>query len=215
MWAGKYLWRKSHFNASFCSKVLKKCSRMVGQKPTYRPFCEQDPETVDGWIDTNLRFPTQLTRQLLPSLIGNQPALVVNISSGTANVPSPFVAVYSGSKAFNVAWSRSLAVELEDAGHDVDCHAIIVGPTATPRFEKSGVKAGLMQPTSRQVARASLGYAGTGARDVAAYWGHDLLMTVFGLMPSWYAEKFVRDLSKVIIKGELRNIEEEEAAKQH
>jgi 17beta-estradiol 17-dehydrogenase / very-long-chain 3-oxoacyl-CoA reductase len=182
---------------------------MAGPKPTFRQFSEMDSSIINAWIDINLRFPTQFTRQLLPSLIENQPALIVNISSGTANVPSPFIAVYSGSKAYNISWSRSLAVELEDAGHDVDCHAIVVGPTATPRLEKSGVHAGLMSPTPRQLARASLGYAGTGVRDVAAYWGHDCLMTLFGWLPGWYAEKFVRDLSRDIIKGELREIEEE------
>jgi 17beta-estradiol 17-dehydrogenase / very-long-chain 3-oxoacyl-CoA reductase len=182
---------------------------IAGDRPTFRQFSEQDPSLINGWIDINLRFPTQFTRQLLPTLIENQPALIVNISSGAANVPSPFIAVYSGSKAFNVSWSRSLAVELQDGGHDVDCHAIIVGPTSTPRMEKSGIKASMMQPNSRQLARASLGYAGTGVRDVAAYWGHDYLMTMFSYLPGWYAEKFVRDLSKGIIKSELRDMEEE------
>jgi 17beta-estradiol 17-dehydrogenase / very-long-chain 3-oxoacyl-CoA reductase len=182
---------------------------MAGPKPTFLPFSAQDPQTIDSWLDLNLRFPTQFTRQLLPTLISNQPALIINISSGAANVPSPFMAVYSGSKAFNVSWSRSLAVELEDAGHDVDCPAIVVGPTATPRLKGSGIDAGLMQPTPRQMARASLGYAGTGVRDVAAYWGHDYLMTIFDYFPGWYAEKFVRDFSKQVIEGELKEMEEE------
>ena len=186
----------------------------TGEKPTFRQFSEQPPSQVDGWIDVNLRFPAQFTRQVLPALIENQPALIVNISSGAANVPSPYMAVYSGSKAFNISWSRSLAVELEDAGHDVDCHAIVVGPTATPRLVKSGINAGLMQPTPRQMARSSLGYAGTGVRDVAAYWGHDYLMTIFDYFPGWYAEKFVREFSKEIIKTELREMEEEAKAKQ-
>jgi 17beta-estradiol 17-dehydrogenase / very-long-chain 3-oxoacyl-CoA reductase len=175
---------------------------MAGPKPTFLPFSAQDPQTIDSWLDLNLRFPTQFTRQLLPTLISN-------ISSGAANVPSPFMAVYSGAKAFNVSWSRSLAVELEDVGHDVDCHAIVVGPTATPRLKGSGIDAGLMQPTPRQMARASLGYAGTGVRDVAAYWGHDYLMTIFDYFPGWYAEKFVRDFSKQVIEGELKEMEEE------
>jgi 17beta-estradiol 17-dehydrogenase / very-long-chain 3-oxoacyl-CoA reductase len=182
---------------------------MAGPKPTFRQFSEMDPSLINAWIDINLRFPTQFTRQLLPSLIENQPSLIVNISSGAANVPSPFIAVYSGSKAFNVSWSRSLAVELEDAGHDVDCHAIVVGPTATPRLQRSGVHTSLISPSPRQMARASLGYAGTGVRDVAAYWGHDYLMTLFGCLPGWYAEKFVRELSRKIIESELRDMEEE------
>jgi hypothetical protein len=59
------------------------------------------------------------------------------------------------------------------------------------------------------MARASLGYARTGVRDVAAYWGHDYLMPIFDHFPNWYAEKFVRDFSKQVIEGELKEMEEE------
>lgn len=186
----------------------------AGPKPSFKTFSQQEPANIDVWIDMNLRFPTQLTRQALPLLIESQPALILNISSGAANVPSPFIAVYSGSKAFNVSWSRSLAVELEDAGHDVDCHAIVVGPTATERTMKAGFSPGLTQPTSRRMARASLGFAGTGKRDVAAYWGHGFLMAVFAVLPGWYAEKFVRDISRGVVRAEEKEMEEEEKAKQ-
>ena len=179
---------------------------VAGGKPTFRKFSEQPPSVIDGWIDINLRFATQFTRQILPTLIANQSALIVNISSGAADAPSPWIAVYSGTKAFNKSWSRSLAVELLDDGHDIDCHAIIVGPTATSRL---GLDASMTQPTPRTLARSSLGYAGTGVRDVAAYWGHDLLMSVFSLMPGWYAENFVREFSKAFAKKEQKEIEEE------
>lgn len=203
----------SEFKELNLKVLINNVGGMVGALPTFRRFSEQDTETIDGWIDINLRFPTQLTRQLLPNLVENQPALIINISSGSATAPSPYLAVYSGAKAFNISWSRSLAVELEDEGHDIDCHAIVVGPTATPRLEATGLSASLMQPTPRQMARSSLGYAGTGVRDVPAYWGHDYLLTIFSYFPGWYAERFVREFSKGVIKGELKQMEEEAKAK--
>jgi short-subunit dehydrogenase len=115
------------------------------------------------------------------------------------------MAVYSGTKAFNKSWSRSLAVELLDEGHDIDCHAITVGPTATSRL---GLDVSMTQPTPRTLARSSLGYAGTSVRDVAAYWGHDYLMSIFALFPGWYAENFIRNFTKQIAAKELREIEE-------
>lgn len=179
---------------------------VVGGKPSFRKFDEMSPEMIDGWIDINLRFATQFTRQLLPTLVANQSALIINISSGSAQAPSPWLAVYSGAKAFNISWSRSLAVELLDAGHDIDCHAIVVGPTATSRL---GLDVSMTQPTPRSLARSSLGYAGTGVRDVAAYWGHDWLMSTFGFMPGWYAENFIRTFSKEMIKKEQKEVEQE------
>lgn len=201
----------SEFQELNLKVLINNVGGMAGPLPTFTKFSEQDTETIDGWIDINLRFPTQLTRQLLPNLVENQPALIINISSGAANIPSPYLAVYSGTKAYNVSWSRSLAVELEDEGHDIDCHAIVVGPTATPRLEATGLSASLTQPTARQMARSSLGYAGTGVRDVPAYWGHDYLMTIFSYFPAWYAEKFVREFSQGVREGELKQMEDEAA----
>jgi 17beta-estradiol 17-dehydrogenase / very-long-chain 3-oxoacyl-CoA reductase len=179
---------------------------VAGGKPAFRKFREQGPDIIDAWIDINLRFATQFTRQLLPTLIANQSALIINIGSGAADAPSPWIAVYSGTKAFNKSWSRSLAVELLDEGHDIDCHAITVGPTATSRL---GLVASMTQPTPRTLARSSLGYAGTGVRDVAAYWGHDYLMYIFSIFPGWYAENFIRTFSKQLIANEQREMEEE------
>jgi 17beta-estradiol 17-dehydrogenase / very-long-chain 3-oxoacyl-CoA reductase len=179
---------------------------VAGPKPTFRKFTEMSPSLIDGWIDINLRFSTQFTRQLLPTLIANQSALIINIGSGASDAPSPWIAVYSGTKAFNKSWSRSLAVELLDEGYDIDCHAIVVGPTATERL---GLAASMTQPTPRTLARSSLGYAGTGVRDVAAYWGHDYLMSIFAIMPGWYAENFIRTFSKALIEKEKKEVEGE------
>lgn len=49
---------------------------VAGGKPSFRKFAEKSPELIDAWIDINLRFATQFTRQVLPTLIANQSALV-------------------------------------------------------------------------------------------------------------------------------------------
>jgi 17beta-estradiol 17-dehydrogenase / very-long-chain 3-oxoacyl-CoA reductase len=174
-----------------------------GERPTFRKFSEMDTDYIDGWIELNLRFPTQITKVLLPTLIANQSALIINVGSGSSEISSPWLAVYSGTKAFIKAWSRSLAVELEDEGHDIDCHAIVVGPVAT---RKLGFASSLTRPSPRTMARSSLGYAGSGIKVVAAYWGHDYQMSLFSLMPGRYGEDFVRKLSKEIRDKELSDM---------
>lgn len=178
----------------------------AGGKPSFRKFSEMPAKLMDAWIDVNLRFPTQFTRQILSTLIKKQPALILNISSGAANWASPWLSIYSGAKAFNLSWSRSLAVEFLDEGYDIDCHCIVVGPTATARLN---LPVDMSTPTPRRMAKASLGYAGTGIRDVAAYWGHDYLMWCFNVMPLWYSEGFVRKFCKEFIAREVKEMEEE------
>jgi hypothetical protein len=67
----------------------------------------------------------------------------------------------------------------------------------------------MTQPTVRNLARSSLRYAGTSVRDVAAYWGHDFLMTTFALLPGSFAENFVRNFSKQMIEKERKEMEED------
>jgi 17beta-estradiol 17-dehydrogenase / very-long-chain 3-oxoacyl-CoA reductase len=174
-----------------------------GEKPNFRNFSGMDTDYIDGWIDLNLRFPTQITKVLLPTLVANQSALIINIGSGSSEISSPGLAVYSGTKAFIKAWSRSLAVELEDEGHDIDCHAIVVGMVAT---QKLGLGSSLTRPSPRTMARSSLGYAGSGVGVVAAHWAHDFQMSLFSLMPDWYGQDFIRKISKKVRDKELSDM---------
>ncbi|KAM0722600.1 hypothetical protein Q7P37_002041 [Cladosporium fusiforme] len=195
--------------AEFKSINLKVLINNVGGglgKPNFESFIDQTPKAADGWIDLNLRFPTQFTKQLLPQLITNQPTLIVNIGSAACEVPSPWLSVYSGAKAYNKSWSRSLAVELLDAGHDIDCHAIVVGAVATNRMPRS---VDYQTPTTRNMAKSALGYAGSGIADVPAYWGHDFMLWTFSLLPHSYAVNFVRQFSKELKDKEMKDLEEE------
>jgi 17beta-estradiol 17-dehydrogenase / very-long-chain 3-oxoacyl-CoA reductase len=74
----------------------------------------------------DVRFPTQITRALLPHLIKNAPGLILNISSFAALYPSPRLSVYAGSKAFNLAWSASLKAEMRAEEKDVDVLGIVI-----------------------------------------------------------------------------------------
>lgn len=178
----------------------------AGAKPTLQRFNTFTPELIDGWIDVNLRFPTHFTRQMLPQLIANQPALIVNIGSGASEISSPFLAVYSGAKAYNKAWSRSLAVELKDQGHDIDCQAVVVGQVATSRMK---VDTSTTVPDVRTFARSALGYAGAGKKVVVSHWGHEFLFWTMSLMPEWVGENFVRTISKQIMMKEEKDAAEE------
>ena len=60
---------------------------IAGEKPSFWKFAEKAPSLIDAWIDLNLRFATHFTRQLLPTLIANQPALVCDRSAQPSVIP--------------------------------------------------------------------------------------------------------------------------------
>lgn len=93
-----------------------------------------------------------------------------------------------------------------DEGYDIDCHAIVVGPTATERLD---LDVSMTQPTPRTLVRSTFRYAGTGVRTVAAYWGHDYLMSLCATLPESFAENFARNFTKTVIEKEKKEMEAE------
>ncbi|HOY27670.1 MAG TPA: SDR family NAD(P)-dependent oxidoreductase [Flavobacteriales bacterium] len=69
----------------------------------------------------NMDVPVQLTHALLPQLHKAPRAYLLNIASATAYSSIATLAVYGGSKAFVLRWSRALGVELKGTGITVTC----------------------------------------------------------------------------------------------
>ena len=86
------------------------------------PLLLKDTTDMDGMIDINVRFSSLMTARCLPLLLAagearcdtGEPlrAACVNVSSTAANATPPLLAVYSGTKAYNRAFSTSLASEM-------------------------------------------------------------------------------------------------------
>ncbi|KAI4258514.1 MAG: hypothetical protein L6R42_005044 [Xanthoria sp. 1 TBL-2021] len=76
-----------------------------------QPLTNTSPDQVDFSLNCNARFPTQLTRSLLPRFAASRDrSLILNIGSA-ANTFAPCASVYGGSKACNQAMSSCLNVE--------------------------------------------------------------------------------------------------------
>ena len=74
---------------------------------------ERDPEPIEREIATNLLAPMKLTELLLPVLMKQKEAAVVNVSSGLAYAQIAAAPVYCATKAALHSWSRSLRLQLE------------------------------------------------------------------------------------------------------
>jgi short-subunit dehydrogenase len=87
----------------------------------------------------NMDLPVMLTHRLLPGMKRQPQAYVLNIASMVAYHALASMAVYSGSKAFVLRWSRSLRLELATTGVKVTC--VCPGSVITGFTERAGMQA--------------------------------------------------------------------------
>lgn len=101
------------------------------------PFETLTMDQYDAIFNINVRGLLDATRQALPLLKQTQ-GVVINISSGVAHRPTPYIAVYSASKAAVSALTKALAKEFAPAG--VRVNAVSAGATETPLYDKNGLQ---------------------------------------------------------------------------
>ncbi|NWK96782.1 SDR family oxidoreductase [Sphingobium lactosutens] len=92
-------------------------------------FVETDPAYLTGMIDLNILAVTRLSRAIAPRLATKGAGTLINITSVTALMPDGFTAVYPASKAYVLAFTEALQVEL--GGKGVQVQAVLPGITRT------------------------------------------------------------------------------------
>ncbi len=127
----------------------------------FGPFAATDLGAELGMIQVNVTALTQLTKLLLPGMIGRGGGRRLNVASTAAFQPGPLMAAYYATKAYVLSFSEALAEELEGSG--VTVTALCPGPTATgfqaaAGMEKSKLVRRIGVLDAATVARA--GYAG-------------------------------------------------------
>jgi len=93
----------------------------------YGPFVELDPATAEDLVAVHVLAPLQVTRAALPGMIARGRGAVVNVASllalsGPLKIGMAGRATYAGAKSFLLAFTQSLAGELEGTGvHAMAC----------------------------------------------------------------------------------------------
>jgi short-subunit dehydrogenase len=123
-------------------------------------FAQQAPGVQAGMMQVNMVALTELTRLIVPGMIGRRRGRIMNVASMAGFLPGPLQAVYYATKAYVLSLSEALANELTGTG--VSVTALCPGPTSTA-FQQT---ANLQGVTAFRRAAS--------ARDVAAY-GYDAM----------------------------------------
>jgi short-subunit dehydrogenase len=102
-------------------------------------FDDLTAEEQHRMMRLNMDLPVLLTHRFLPRLRTQPEAYILNIASMVAYHALASMAVYSGSKAFVLRWSRSLRLEL--AGTNVKVTCVCPGSVITGFTERAGMQA--------------------------------------------------------------------------
>ncbi|KAI4491350.1 hypothetical protein M0804_002742 [Polistes exclamans] len=144
---------------------------------------EVPEETLNKIVQINVAGVTGVTRVVLPGMIKRKKGVVINISSITGDVLSPYLTVYAASKAYIIKFSADLAAELFSSGITVQC--IIPGPVATKMLKIRSTN--WMITTPDNFAQSSLKTVGIESL-TTGYFSHHLLYACAKTL-AWVYEK--------------------------
>jgi len=148
-----------------------------------QPLTATSAAQVDASLNTNARFPAQLTRALLPRFIAAaHPSLILNIGSA-AHAFVPYATVYGGSKACNQAMSSSLCAEMRAEKLASKVEVLCVAVASVTGAGGNSASVSLFVPDARTMAKACLERVGCGRAVVVGYWAHAVQLAVLGWLP--------------------------------
>jgi short-subunit dehydrogenase len=100
------------------------------------PLLASDIDKMTDMINLNVTALTRLTYAAVPGFVARGGGSIINIASIVAIAPEVLNGVYGGSKAFVLAFSRSLNHELADK--HIRIQAVLPGATATDFWQIAG-----------------------------------------------------------------------------
>ena len=183
--------------------LVNNCGGIPMLENPWTAFADITPAEADGVINLNLRFPTQLTSSLCPRLTKDAPSLILNHSSIAGTTGMPYIATYSGSKAFNHMWSWSLDRELKEKKLDIECLALLIGAvSATSGAREPG---DFFTPKASDFVKCCLDRIGCGSSVAIPFWGHAVQYAILNALPAALQTMFVsmtiRDARARLAKG--------------
>lgn len=160
-------------------------------------FLETSPKELQDIVTINCLGTLKTTQVVAPIMARRRKGLILTMGSFAGWTPTPYLATYSGSKAFLQHWSTSLAAELKPQGVDVHLVLSYLITTAMSKIRRSS----LMIPNPRNFVKAALGKVGTGSYQTAPstytpWWSHALFL--------WIVEKTVGPMHPITVSINLK-----------
>lgn len=118
------------------------------------PIYKNDPETEIKMTLINCVAPTILTHKILPQMIQRKKGAIIFLGSIVAINPTPFMTVYSATKAFNLYMGLGLYEELKR--YNIDVLVLNPGGTVTEFQRAANITAGPFAAYPDEVVKTAL-----------------------------------------------------------
>ena len=142
------------------------------------PFAVDEIKVADiaDMVKVNCGAIVNMSRAVLPLLKHRRKGAVINVSSGSCAQPSPYLATYASSKAFDLHFSKSCSRECREFGvHVLGIRPYYISGTGLYPNAKPSYNA----PAKRDVVEGA--FAHLGKYEVShAWWVHSLMGYIFG-----------------------------------
>ncbi len=158
-------------------------------------FLAQEPSRIDQIISLHISTHTKLVRALGERMRARGEGYILWVSSATAWIPYPSIALYAATKSY----VRQLAVALHDEWQQdgVVVTALCPGAVDTPFYRLSDsmrrwlLRLGVML-SADEVARRALRALFKGRRQLTPGWAAKAMVLLGRLIPSWAIRRVVR-----------------------
>ncbi|KAF3061002.1 Very-long-chain 3-oxoacyl-CoA reductase [Daldinia childiae] len=190
----------------------------VGQSHhTAVPFLLTEPKELQDIVTINCLGTLKVTQLVAPVMQARKSGLILTMGSFGGWIPTPYLATYSGSKAFLQHWSSALAAELKPSNVDVQLCLSYLVTTAMSKVRRASA----LIPSQKQFVRAALGKVGLGGWQSVAYtytphWSHALMawaientLGVGHWLCIWVNLKMEMDIRDRYLKKAARNAKKE------
>ncbi len=159
----------------------------------YGAFAESEAGRLADLVTLNCLAPVRLTRAVLPGMVAAERGGVINISSGMAFQPAPYMATYAATKTFLLYWSEALHEELRPQG--VRVVTVCPGVTPTEFSDVAQVPAErlwvmrFLQSSVDEVVEDAVRALERGRATVSSGPLHSALLATGALSPRWVTRK--------------------------
>lgn len=180
-------------------------------------FLETPTEELQSIITINCIGTLKVTQVVGPTLKARKHGLILTMGSFAGWTPTPYLATYSGSKAFLQQWSNALASEMADDHVDVQLVLSHLVTTAMSKIRRPS----LLVPNARGFVRSALGKVGLGGyqstpNTYTPWWSHAFMLWLIEKVPGvnsrvtiWQNKKMHIDIRKRALRKRERDAKEQ------
>ena len=160
------------------------------------PFIEESRETLNEIIKVNCTSTIQVTRSILPEIIKKgRGGLILNLGSISAELKTPLLQTYVGSKAFLSAWSQALAQEVAEHKIHVELLNTYFVTTNMSKIRRSSWTC----PTPKSYVKCVLNRCGHSSFSTL-HPGHAIVFGLISLIPEWILRSLTLKQMKITRK---------------